>query len=159
MNTYLPIPGSFSFDEEPSTKGARSRSPTSSLRLEKPPREPLTEIKFETHGAVKIFKMATKELANLDVSWLNREFVTWHNSHSKQILEESKVVLTTKRDDILVQHLLLKPNKKLSFIPEKITLRNWESKCQNQSGSYGYEDLLLIGKGGFSEVFVGNFLN
>ena len=119
--------------------------------------EELTEITFKCNGATKLFKLSSQDLEKLDVAWLNKEYAAWAGSQKKALINEKALLLNSvQKNDLLTNYMLTKRNMKLHFLNDKVTLSQWEPINISQGESIrGYEALHMIGRGGFSEVFLG----
>lgn len=116
-----------------------------------------TKITFKYGEATKIFKLSQKELEQLDVAWLNKAYATWASTMSESPINLNELILSsTEKREPLIDYLLTKSNMKLSFLHERVALTSWESVQHDQSEIIrGYEQLQMVGKGGFSQVFLG----
>lgn len=119
-----------------------------------------SEIQFVMEDKSKNIKVSASDLPKLDVAWLNEQYAQWYNTLGEDMVDPASVLLTSnQKHNVLVEYLVTKSKTKLSQLPAKMTLRQWKP-TENQretvqiNKSFDYEDVQLIGRGGFSEVFI-----
>eukprot|EP00331_Platyophrya_macrostoma_P001967 CAMPEP_0176424882 /NCGR_PEP_ID=MMETSP0127-20121128/11085_1 /TAXON_ID=938130 /ORGANISM="Platyophrya macrostoma, Strain WH" /LENGTH=564 /DNA_ID=CAMNT_0017805991 /DNA_START=8 /DNA_END=1702 /DNA_ORIENTATION=- len=139
-----------------------SFDPRTLLKVQQKPLEAAyCEIHFEKNGLTKVLTLPKSELYYRDVAWLSQEYSSWATNEHESFIESNSLVLTSdQKGNLLVQYLLTKPKSKLNFLPEKISLTEWkplENRLQVEKAdkAFGFEEVQLVGRGGFSEVFIG----
>mgnify|MGYP000954234401 CR=1 FL=1 len=112
-----------------------------------------------------ILNVSESELPNLKISWLINEASSQLNNvlGTKAYVQElsAMVSLTTSEEDLTIDYFLTVPQLPLSLIPDGVVLKPYLtqelSKVDRKPAFEDFEFLTILGRGGSSTVFLGNF--